>query len=103
MKASCSDSPSSRASVIERLPAANASVRSRDWRGYYSDADAAVVTSYCPDGPAASTLVCDAARPFKIFYDLDTPVTLEIYGRPLWEAAQTISRKTGAPWNPLEG
>lgn len=29
------------------LPAANASVRSRDWRGYYSDADAAVVARIC--------------------------------------------------------
>ncbi|MGE3177167.1 MAG: glycosyltransferase, partial [Vicinamibacterales bacterium] len=46
-------------------------------RRHLADADAAVVTSYCPDGPAASTLVCAAARPFKIFYDLDTPVTLE--------------------------
>jgi spore maturation protein CgeB len=39
-------------------------------------ADVALVTSYCPDGPAASRLVWEAARGLKVFYDLDTPVTL---------------------------
>ena len=40
------------------------------------DADAAIVTSYCPDGVAASGLVL-ASRAFRrVFYDLDTPVTL---------------------------
>jgi spore maturation protein CgeB len=39
-------------------------------------ADAAIVTSYCPDGIAASQLVAGAAA-VKVFYDLDTPVTLE--------------------------
>src|SRR3954454_21482375 len=40
-----------------------------------ADADAAIVTSYCPDGVGASELVLDA-RVISIFYDLDTPVTL---------------------------
>jgi spore maturation protein CgeB len=40
------------------------------------DADVAMVTSFCPDGPAASDLVCDSAVPVRCFYDLDTPVTL---------------------------
>ncbi|WP_270937053.1 CgeB family protein [Falsiroseomonas oryzae] len=40
------------------------------------DADAAIVTSYCADGLAASALVQYAARPVRVFYDLDTPVTL---------------------------
>ncbi len=40
------------------------------------DADAAIVTSFCPDGVAATALVT-AARGLKLFYDLDTPVTLE--------------------------
>jgi spore maturation protein CgeB len=40
------------------------------------DADAAMVTSYCPDGIAATELVSGAAA-VKVFYDLDTPVTLE--------------------------
>ena len=38
-------------------------------------ADAALVTSYCPDGPQASRLVWDNARR-SVFYDMDTPVTL---------------------------
>jgi spore maturation protein CgeB len=38
-------------------------------------ADAAMVTSYCPDGPAACELVCRQAA-LSTFYDLDTPVTL---------------------------
>jgi spore maturation protein CgeB len=40
------------------------------------DADAAIVTSYCPDGVQASRLVLDSAAGLRIFYDLDTPVTL---------------------------
>ena len=42
-----------------------------------ADADAAVVTSYCPDGVAAAALILDASRPVRAFYDLDTPVTLD--------------------------
>jgi spore maturation protein CgeB len=41
-----------------------------------ADADAAIVTSYCPDGPAASDLVLGSAARVRVFYDLDTPVTL---------------------------
>jgi spore maturation protein CgeB len=41
------------------------------------DADAAMVTSYCPDGAAASALVLESRVPAKVYYDLDTPVTLE--------------------------
>ena len=39
------------------------------------EADAAVVTSYCPDARAAAALVQDG-RGASVFYDLDTPVTL---------------------------
>ncbi len=42
-----------------------------------ADADAAMVTSYCPDGAAACDLVLSTAGPLSVFYDLDTPVTLE--------------------------
>lgn len=45
-------------------------------RRHLSEADAAIVTSYCPDGIAAAELVLAAPRPAKVFYDLDTPVTL---------------------------
>lgn len=41
-----------------------------------ADADVAMVTSYCPDGIAATDLVLDADGPQRVFYDLDTPVTL---------------------------
>jgi spore maturation protein CgeB len=39
-------------------------------------ADVALVTSYCPDGRAASDLVLQS-NCLRGFYDLDTPVTLE--------------------------
>jgi spore maturation protein CgeB len=39
------------------------------------DADAAIVTSYCPDGVAATEIVLEAPG-LHVFYDLDTPVTL---------------------------
>lgn len=41
-----------------------------------ADADAALVTSFCPDGVAASRLVMDSAVAVRGFYDMDTPVTL---------------------------
>lgn len=55
----------------------------RDWaevltaaRHELADADAAIVTSFCPDGIAATALVLDSGVPMRAFYDLDTPVTL---------------------------
>lgn len=41
-----------------------------------ADADVAMVTSYCPDGIAASDVVLGASRAVRVFYDLDTPITL---------------------------
>ncbi|MFL5310327.1 MAG: glycosyltransferase [Myxococcales bacterium] len=41
------------------------------------DADAAMVTSYCPDGPAATALAAESRARVKLFYDMDTPVTVE--------------------------
>jgi spore maturation protein CgeB len=59
-----------------------------DWDGIrhdaahaVADADVAIVSSYCPDGIAASALVCDSSRAVSVFYDLDTPVTLAKLGR----------------------
>ena len=40
-----------------------------------SEADVAIVTSFCPDGIAASDMVC-GGRALRCFYDLDTPVTI---------------------------
>jgi spore maturation protein CgeB len=48
----------------------------RQARDAAASADAAMVTSYCPDGVAASRLVAGCPTPLKLFYDLDTPVTL---------------------------
>ncbi|WP_181703855.1 glycosyltransferase family protein [Chthonobacter albigriseus] len=47
---------------------------------HLADADVAMVTSYCPDGIAATDLVLAAPRPRRLFYDLDTPVTLARLG-----------------------
>jgi len=41
-----------------------------------ANADAGMVTSYCPDGVAASALVLESRAAVRCFYDLDTPVTL---------------------------
>ncbi len=40
------------------------------------EADAAIVTSYCHDGIAATEMVHETGRCLSVFYDLDTPVTL---------------------------
>jgi len=39
-------------------------------------ADVAMVTSYCPDGVLAADLILRHAPALRLFYDLDTPVTL---------------------------
>lgn len=41
-----------------------------------AQADVAIVTSYCPDAIAAAGIVLDAPSALRVFYDLDTPVTL---------------------------
>lgn len=40
------------------------------------DADALIVTSYCPDAVAATRLIEASGGGVRVFYDLDTPVTL---------------------------
>lgn len=40
-------------------------------------ADAGIVTSYCPDAQAASRAVLASRVARKVFYDLDSPVTLD--------------------------
>jgi spore maturation protein CgeB len=44
--------------------------------GAVAEADAAIVTSYCPDGQPAARLVLESGVEVRCFYDLDTPVTL---------------------------
>jgi spore maturation protein CgeB len=57
-----------------------------------ADADVGIVTSYCPDGPEASRLVLDSPRARKVFYDMDSPVTLE-----------RLARGEAVPYLPSEG
>jgi spore maturation protein CgeB len=44
-------------------------------------ADVAIVTSYCPDARAAARTVCSNATVRKVFYDLDSPITLDHLAR----------------------
>ena len=46
-----------------------------------AEADVAMVTSYCPHGIKATDLVAEAPRAVRVFYDLDTPVTLSRISR----------------------
>lgn len=57
-----------------------------------SDADAGFVTSYCPDGQKACELVLHSNLPRTVFYDMDTPVTL-----------QRIEQGERVPYLPVNG
>lgn len=46
-------------------------------RTHLADADVAIVTSLCPDALAATALMMDSRAAMRVFYDLDTPVTLD--------------------------
>jgi spore maturation protein CgeB len=66
------------------LPGNGELILYRDWpeiianvRQQLRDADVGMVTSYCPDGVAASEVLLDSSVPLRTFYDLDTPVTLD--------------------------
>src|SRR5581483_4074937 len=56
------------------------------------EADAGFVTSYCPDGISASELLVSSPARLRIFYDMDTPVTLARL-----EAGEAV------PYLPLQG
>ncbi len=48
------------------------------FRRCLKEADVGIVTSYCPDGAAACKLLLDEPSQLRrVFYDMDTPVTLE--------------------------
>ena len=68
---------------LHALPPGGTLVLYDDWAGALpqaraalADADVGMVTSYCPDGLAATELVLGTALAVRCFYDLDTPVTL---------------------------
>ncbi len=69
---------------LERLPGGGTLHLYPDWatvvplaRRELAGADVGMVTSYCADGVAAARLVLDASAPIPVFYDMDTPVTLD--------------------------
>jgi spore maturation protein CgeB len=43
---------------------------------HLADCDVAMVTSYCPDALPATEQILASPAPLRVFYDLDTPVTL---------------------------
>lgn len=53
-----------------------ASVR-REAQQALDQADVAIVTSYCPDGNQVAEMLLESNAEVKVFYDLDTPVTLQ--------------------------
>ncbi len=68
---------------LDHLPDGGELALYRDWdealpqaRRALREADAAIVTSYCPDAVAATALLRDVRIDVRCFYDLDTPVTL---------------------------
>lgn len=46
-------------------------------RGDLEEAEVGLVTSFCPDGVRATELIVDSSAQLAVYYDLDTPVTLE--------------------------
>ena len=57
------------------------------------EADAAMVTSYCPDGAAACRLILGCRASLRtVFYDMDTPITLA-----------RLKKNEAVPYLPVEG
>jgi spore maturation protein CgeB len=59
----------------------------RDWddiaslaKRQLADADVGLVTSFCPDGLRATELLLHSNARLRVFYDLDTPITLARLG-----------------------
>jgi spore maturation protein CgeB len=68
---------------LTELPGGGELILYSDWseirdtaRRHLADADVGMVTSYCPDSVAATRCVLDSPARWRLFYDLDTPVTL---------------------------
>lgn len=70
---------------LHELPGGGELILYPDWepevlalgRRHLSDADVGIVTSYCADAIAASQLALDSGVPLRVFYDLDSPITLD--------------------------
>lgn len=68
---------------LTELPGGGELLLYSDWedvlasaRRHVDSADVAMVTSYCPDAIVASQLILNSRAALKVFYDLDTSVTL---------------------------
>jgi spore maturation protein CgeB len=68
---------------LTELPGGGELVLYQDWediagyaRRHLDSADAGMVTSYCADALTASDLVLESRAGLRVFYDLDSPVTL---------------------------
>jgi spore maturation protein CgeB len=72
----CHGLPNGQLALYEDWPSVRSAARQA-----LEGADAALVTSYCPDGVAATKLLLESRVPIKGFYDLDTPITLERMAR----------------------
>ena len=48
-------------------------------RAAMAQADAVIITSFCPDALPANDLSLEATKGLKVFYDLDAPITLTEY------------------------
>jgi spore maturation protein CgeB len=46
-----------------------------------ADADVGMITSFCPDVARFEDLLLDSPAPLRVFYDLDTPITLDRIAR----------------------
>ncbi len=46
-------------------------------RRHLARADVALITSYCPDGVIATRLLREGYKGLKVFYDMDSPVTIQ--------------------------
>lgn len=62
-----------------------------------AEADAVITTSYCRDAVAAAELAGSAGRAIRVFYDLDTPVTLDALERG--ESVDYIGSEGLAPYD----
>jgi spore maturation protein CgeB len=58
-----------------------------------AECDTAIVSSYCFDAQAATDAILDAQHPLAVFYDLDTPITLD--------ALRSGKRVPYIPWRGL--
>ncbi len=68
---------------LTELPGGGELVLYSDWNAVLplaqkelADADVAMVTSFCPDALAAGDLAMESRARLRVFYDLDSPVTL---------------------------